>query len=571
MRAKLPLTALALSASLLLPTAVVAQGATCWDNNIGQDLGLIDDSLATGLVLPFNFPLPGGGTTNSIDVCSNGYVWLVSGSSTAADYTPTVAELLADPARLAPAWTDLNPTQGGSVHFTASAASAVITWKGVPEFLANGRCTMQLQLYPSGAFVLAYRELPPGMTHDLFAGVSAGNGATDPGEVDLSSAPLSSSGVPVLYELFTNGVDPLDLVGSGYYFIPDGSGGYNVVPLSPCSDFQTYGQACPQQPVFYEQFDGPTSPNDLSGISYLLSYNGRGGYAVTVCQTSCFEPNFQNNLGLADDQLATGLQLGFPFPLAGASVATTTTIDVDSNGWIGLVSGAFTGSDFSEDVAQFLDEPERLAVYWDDLSPNSAGGVYADAMPGKFVVTWSGVPEFLSSSPNTFQAQLFPSGDIILHYAAGNAALDGLVGYSPGNGLSDPGSIDLTSMVPFDQGLAGTPIVHTIGGSPTPGTSMTLRLSGLTSSMSVAFMNFGVSRTSIDLSLIGMPGCMLLASIEATLPMQVATPTASVSFRLPTSTNLIGANFYTQGIVVAPGTTALGLLASNGGLSTVGL
>lgn len=555
---------------LSVTTPLAAQTPVCWDSNLGSALSLGDDDLAIGLTLPFQFPLPGGGTTSSIDVCSNGFVWLVSGSTTSADYTPSVAELLADPPRIAAVWTDLDPSSGGSVHFRATASAAVITWDRVPEYFSSGDTSVQLQLFPGGDFMVGVRSFDEFGGHTVLLGVSAGNGAQDPGEADLSTPPALSNGLPTLYELFTSS-EPRDVVRTGTWFIPDGSGGYLGVPGCYFANYHRYGRGCPTPPVFYEEFDSGNAC-DLAGTSYRLSHQPNGGYRVTRCTTSCFDATFTNNLMLGDDQLATGLQLGFPFPVPGSSVGTTSTIDVDSNGWIGLISGRFTQSSYTETVGSLLSDPERLAVLWDDLNPSSSGAVYADARPGRFVVTWDNVPEFRSSGSNTVQAQLFANGDIVLHYAAGNTATDALVGYSPGNGVNDPGPIDFTGAVPFSSGAGGRPVEHDLAAGSTPrlGATLTLELTSLPSGALAAFTNFGFVPQSVDLAPIGMPSCTLLTSIDAVLPMPLGGGRANNTFRIPNDQSLMNGRMYTQGIVVAPGINAVGIVMSNALELTIG-
>ena len=46
--------------------------------------------------------------TSSIDICSNGFIWLVSGASQATQDLPSVTQLVQGPARLAVFWTDLD-------------------------------------------------------------------------------------------------------------------------------------------------------------------------------------------------------------------------------------------------------------------------------------------------------------------------------------------------------------------------------------------------------------------------------------------------------------------------------
>lgn len=164
--------------------------ANCFDTNFSGALALIDDSLAVGQALGFSFPFCGG-STSAIDVCSNGYIWLVSGSSTTADFSPSAAELLTNnPARLAACWMDLNPAAGGVVYFDALPGKAMVTWNQVYAYGTTSPNTMQLQLFPNGDFILAWPTLVNNATTtagDAIVGIGWGNNQPDPGSRDLSA------------------------------------------------------------------------------------------------------------------------------------------------------------------------------------------------------------------------------------------------------------------------------------------------------------------------------------------------------------------------------------------------
>jgi hypothetical protein len=68
-------------------------------------------------------------------------------------------------------------------------------------------------------------------------------------------------------------------------------------------------------------------------------------------------------------------------------------------------------------------------------------------------VTFDDVPEFGRTVPTDFEVTLWASGAIEFRYGSpgGN---DGIVGISPGRGVSDPGEIDLsaaTATLPVDR------------------------------------------------------------------------------------------------------------------------
>jgi hypothetical protein len=144
--------------------------------------------------LPFTFNFPGGSTT-SITLCSNGYVWL-DPAQTIADLSGTSAELLSLAPRMALVWNDLNPTYTdpittlrlGSIHFEVDPVSgdAICTWLNVPQFGTSAAPllnTFQLALRANGSFEYRFQNITT--TNIVVTGFSEGIGANDPGGSDL--------------------------------------------------------------------------------------------------------------------------------------------------------------------------------------------------------------------------------------------------------------------------------------------------------------------------------------------------------------------------------------------------
>jgi len=167
---------------------VVSSGPNSWYAPTSANLGLGDDQLTSTRSLPFTFVFPGG-ATSGVRMCSNGFVWL-NGTSTSTDYTPTIEELCANPARFAVLWADLNPATAGTTHFDIDPGNTAVycTWLGVPAYGAGTTGnTAQLVLRSTGAVEFRYRavaNLPAG----ALVGWSPGNGAAVPPMTDLSAA-----------------------------------------------------------------------------------------------------------------------------------------------------------------------------------------------------------------------------------------------------------------------------------------------------------------------------------------------------------------------------------------------
>jgi len=75
----------------------------------------------------------------------------------------------------------------------------------------------------------------------------------------------------------------------------------------------------------------------------------------------------------------------------------------------------------------------------------------------------------------------------------------------------------------------------------------------------------------IDLTAIGMPGCF--QHVLAPIATLFNAPGTSVQIQqaIPNSVSLVGVNFVGQAVAYSPPLTALGLVASNGLVMTLGL
>ncbi|GAB4150833.1 MAG: hypothetical protein Fur0037_19480 [Planctomycetota bacterium] len=162
----------------------IAQGSNSRFSPSSPGLQLTDDSVVHR-TLPFSFPFPGGSTA-SIGICSNGYLWL-DATSTAAMTQPAGSTLLRYAPILAPFWDDLDPQWGGSIHFDQDPASGDVacTYLAVAEHqVSRPPNTFQVVLRANGSFELRYRDLRA--IYPVLVGFSEGNNASDPGSTDLS-------------------------------------------------------------------------------------------------------------------------------------------------------------------------------------------------------------------------------------------------------------------------------------------------------------------------------------------------------------------------------------------------
>jgi hypothetical protein len=225
----------------------------CYETSLGTALNLTDDQ-TVARPLGFTFPFPGGSTT-SIGICSNGFIWLDS-TQTSNDFSATVAEFLGSgqaAPRLTPCWRDFNPDAAGSddVYLNTFSDRAVITWHNVVRFGGTTPMTVQCQILSNGSVYYFYDGNIDG-TGGTFAegrsliGIKGGVGAVaDPGNTDYTAALPISTTVPNVYEFIADSVN-FDLRNRCIAFTLNATNGYDVAFRTDCgASLSTYGVGCP--------------------------------------------------------------------------------------------------------------------------------------------------------------------------------------------------------------------------------------------------------------------------------------------------------------------------------------
>lgn len=170
-------------------------------------LALTDDSVVLqALTAPFNYP---GGSTSSLSICSNGFVSVAPGNTTA--YTPNVAAMLNAPPGAYWGWHDYNPLAAGSgqVKFEEIGGVAYITWDGVYDFGGLNSAsanTFQMQFDTNSGNVSWVFQAPSGLGNGYLVGYSPAGASLDGGNKDLS--------VDLAVSFTTSAVDISPLVAS---------------------------------------------------------------------------------------------------------------------------------------------------------------------------------------------------------------------------------------------------------------------------------------------------------------------------------------------------------------------
>jgi hypothetical protein len=116
--------------------------------------------------------------------------------------------------------------------------------------------------------------------------------------------------------------------------------------------------------------------------------------------------------------------------------------------------------------------------------------------------------------------------------------------------------------------LASPAIANATG--PILGATFQVAMTGLDPASTGAFLLFGFGRTTIDLSSVGMPGCVLHAAADLIFPVAAGAGAASWALPVPNSAALVGAKFYCQGLAPDASANALGLVVSAAAESVIG-
>jgi len=129
----------------------------------GTPIVLGDDQTSTALALGFDFRFYGQ-TYTEVHVCSNGFLTFQGGQS-----SPHVAQMLPTPtapfATVAAFWTDLNPLDGGTIHYQTLGEEPyrrfVVQFTGVPHFNNPTTATFQAKLFETNDHIEVHYASAP--------------------------------------------------------------------------------------------------------------------------------------------------------------------------------------------------------------------------------------------------------------------------------------------------------------------------------------------------------------------------------------------------------------------------
>ncbi len=170
--------------------------------------------------------------------------------------------------------------------------------------------------------------------------------------------------------------------------------------------------------------------NDLAFSSTTFTPNGSSSY-YSACHESVSafptDPAGGTILALDDDSFQ---QVNLSSATISFYGLRSSTFFVGSNGYLTMNSG---DNNMIESFESHFDRP-RISALFHDLNPSAAGSVSWKQLNDRVAVTFQGIPEFATTSPNDFQIECFFDGRIRLTHLTVTCR-NGLVGLSQGNGL----------------------------------------------------------------------------------------------------------------------------------------
>ena len=136
-----------------------------------------------------------------------------------------------------------------------------------------------------------------------------------------------------------------------------------------------------------------------------------------------------------DDATSAAIPMGMDFPFYGS---TYSSIRVCTNGFLSFTDAS---TSYENQGLPNAGAPANLvAPLWDDMDFGSIRRVYTYYDGARYIVSWVGVPHYDTGGPYTFQAILYPTGEIRFQYltlaAPTNSATAGIQNGTKGVGLT---------------------------------------------------------------------------------------------------------------------------------------
>lgn len=179
-----------------------------------------------------------------------------------------------------------------------------------------------------------------------------------------------------------------------------------------------------------------TQPNpvDVAGGGIRFTAVGKTGFSIATVGAGVADPPPGVKLDLGDDDVrAVSFARGFKFKFFGKNY-TSMLVHSDGN----ITFGTPDASSTERSVQRFLNGPPRIAPFFVDLNPETAGedaGVFVHTTKSLTTVTWYRLPQFGTTLLSTFSVALEKNGRITMAFGELEAE-EAVVGVAPGDGGS---------------------------------------------------------------------------------------------------------------------------------------
>jgi hypothetical protein len=345
---------------------------------------------------------------------------------------------------------------------------------------------------------------------------------------------------------------------------------------------EPYGAGCYAKYRSFYEFWPSSVAVDYSNTSFRLIYDGANNRYQAVASTTPVAIVTSPSLGHAgNNDIVVPLANSQPiiFPDINGPGVVTTSVNMNSNGYISL-NGTVASVD-NPTVTAWLTGASARIGYHHNMDPVAGGTTHYDydAASAAHLFTWNAVPDGgIAATSNTIQLAFFANGDVEFRFGAvsqsGGGSWPTLVGFTPGNGAVDPGSIDITAALPFATSNVDQPaLALTSDVNPVLGTTVNLTQANVTgASLGINFVtlaNLGpLSPGGLDLALIGAPGCVANVDINTGAGYVVSNipgiGSLTTPFPIPAGPlSVVGLSFFCQGVWLDASQNAGGLITSN--------
>lgn len=357
---------------------------------------------------------------------------------------------------------------------------------------------------------------------------------------------------------------------------------FSYTPTPGAAAVTNLGTGCiSRYASLYELFTNPaTFDLQNSAVTFIPT-----GGAWVVTRTGSWLPI--GSVQTTPTVLALGDDATINYPFTTGSFPGWTGLEICSNGYVAQAAGNTTVA--APTIATTLNAPQTAFYCQLDLDPiapgTGQGTIQVEESASVTTVTWNGVTNWnpttggAGAAPCDIQFQFHASGLVTIAWGANMSPFQNnggiLVGYSPGGTNTDPGNTDVSALGAGSvllEAVDTPPLALTATTRPVLGTSWNLDLANIPATSFVGVDIFGASDPGInDLSFLGMPGCGLRASLDATNAWVVSGPTHSYSFSVPNLPSLVGFNLFTTSAVFQfPPSNGFGAMTSNGVQGTLG-